>query len=246
MNRVGPQKTLATLPVMVPAGGGNYGCYVIDIVETPVGLALGYSRTEGMVQVAAYQAFDGGDEPLAPATRIATSAAFYDLELMVVGDEVLAAWVFTDDEVSIANFDTTLRVARFGANGALASEVATVAEANPGDFNYRPMWVDLGNAVGLACSREQSLDPSCTQGCVHLGFVHYFMFDPATFAPRSEQLELTSSNAAIPAGFTGRLLAGNADDALFLVDHWSHSNLAPEEATRTSLAPLSIAVHCEP
>jgi hypothetical protein len=241
---VGMHETLARVPVTLPAGGWGPGCSVIDAVETATGMAIVYARTDDTQERYAYQAFDADGRPLGPAQRLASDAAFTaSARLIAHGDAVVAAWsVGVGESRAVGRFDSTLRVARFGSDGTLGGEVVTVASGREGQLDQYAAWLDLGDALGLAFSREQKQDPACTDGCTFTGVVEYVVIDPDELAPRGPMLEIAPA-AAAPSGVSAVRLAGDAGDVLIRLDRWAYAS-ASVDAGRTPAAPGTALIHC--
>lgn len=161
------------------------------------------------------------------------------------GDDVLAVWVVAvGPNNSVGQVDSTLRVARFGADGSSSGEVATLAAAHAGQFDRKPLWVDLGDALGLAWSREQEVDTSCTESCLSKGTVEYSVLDAESLTPRGPALEL-GANGDSTDGITASLLSPDADDLLVTVDRWGQGPFSGGGWSRGGNNPGSATIHCD-
>jgi hypothetical protein len=241
----GTRKTLASLIEQQPTDGELPRCAVQAITATPNGYALVYERSRSAGNIFAYQAFDTEGASLAPATRLTPPDSWrFDASLIAHGPEVFVAWsVVVGPNMNAHEVSATLRIARFGANGMLSGDVATLAPASEKQVDARAMWIDLGNELGLAWTRDQTLDQACTEACLHSAVVRYVVLDDADLTPHSTPVELEVTGADNP-GLNGQLLAPNGADLLVLLSRWSYGDVQGGTGALMPATPASAALHC--
>lgn len=242
---VGTRKTLAPLITQQPTDGEYRTCAVQAITATPNGYALVYERSRSAGNIFAYQAFDTEGVALAPATRLTPPDSWrFDASLIAHGAEVLVAWsVMVGPNMNAHEVSATLRIARFGADGMLSGDVATLAPPSAKQVDARAMWVDLGNELGLAWTRDQTLDLACTEACLHSAVVRYVVLDDADLTPHSTPVELKVTGADNP-GLNGQLLAPNGADLLVLLSRWTYGDVQGSTGALMPATPASAALHC--
>lgn len=241
--RDGEPVTLATKPSVARGGAARYPtCAIFGHVATPRGIGLVYARGEGTQDVIAYQAFDAGGRALGPATRLTPPDTFPSgLAMIARGDEVLVAWAVPTGPNRDDETNASLRLVRFGADGRLRGEVATLAAAS-GQIEGASQFVDFGDAVGLVWSRRHRTDPDCTRGCSHSGSVHYVLLDGTDLAPRSVALELSAPDAAM--GISAWLAVRAADEVQVLIDQWKEVSYMGSGVTIEPGASATATILC--
>jgi hypothetical protein len=241
---VGTHVTLESMNVSAPPGGVPQ-CGVIAVAATPNGLALVYVRGEGDREVHAYRAFDADGKALATATRLAPADAYpMDASLIARGDDVLVAFgVAVGPSQDVGSLDATVRVARFGADGSLNGEVATLAPGRKGQFDRGVVWLDLGDALGVAWGREQKTDTSCMTACQYDGTAQYVVLDAAELTPRSAPIELAPDDAA--SIFGAGMLAPSGDDLLVVGARFTQQPWDDKQWSRLEALPGSATIHCD-
>ena len=152
--------------------------------------------------------------------------------LHVRGNQVLAAWSVTrgDNSVEVQEAATTIRVARFDANGERQGPMYDVQAPVNDREAVQAWWVEVGDDVGLLWS-DGSIIYSCG-GCILNHSLKFVVLDGQTFLPQSNVVELV--NPLLPGGLWHPRTAPVGDE-LLVVSTLEHL---------TAIEGVSAAIQC--
>jgi hypothetical protein len=113
------------------------------------------------------------------------------------GDQVLAAWSIVSGDSSFETQDaaTTIRVARFDANGERQGPMYDLQAPVKDRENVQPFWVDVGEDLGLLWA-EGDIIYICA-GCVPNHLLKFVVLDGQTFTPQSNVVAAVNT---LPSG----------------------------------------------
>jgi hypothetical protein len=191
------------------------------LTSTPVVLAQGQYLAAGgiapvedhfVVSYADYQYRDSGlvsrllvlgadgsalGEPVAFEDSSPTGFASTVPSLHTRGNQVLAAWSIVSGDSSFETQDaaTTIRVARFDANGERQGPMYDLQAPVKDRENVQPFWLDVGDDLGLLWA-EGDIIYICA-GCVPNHLLRFVVLDGQTFTPQSNVVALANT---LPSG----------------------------------------------
>ena len=118
-------------------------------------------------------------------------------KLHVRGEQVLAAWSVTSGDNSVEGQEgaTTIRIARFDANGERQGLMYDLQAKVTDQESVQPFWVDFGEDLGLLWA-DGSIIYICG-GCVPDHSLKFVVLDGQTFTPQSDVVQLVNT---LPAG----------------------------------------------
>ncbi len=236
-----PQRPVASL---VQGQGAVEG--VADIAQNGAGVSLIYVRPAGDLHGTVYRRFDADGAALGLPIQLKAPDAFYSGGVLLArGDETLAAWTVTEGEgLSVDQTHTSIRLARFSADGTLQGDVLVLASDDAGLVHtWVASFVDLGDSVGLLWTREQKVEPACTEACRSEATVHFVVLAADDLAQHSEPVELRVEGPDSPGLGVFRSVRLGGDELLVLMNRFSQSNSAVGWSTLES-SPVSATLGC--
>jgi hypothetical protein len=230
--------------VDLPQGPGPTEA-VTDVAESGDDVSLVYQRSQGDQHVMLYRRFGAAGTPVGAATRLDAPEPFYRAgALLPRGTDVLVAWqVIEGTDLSVDHTHSSVRLARFGADGKPRGEVLVLASDDARlDHYYSASWVDLGDSVGLVWAREHKVDPACDSGCEWTATVHFVAFAPDDLTRHSDPVELRIDGLDHP-GLGVFRVALLGDDLLLVMNRFIQS-YGQFGWSRLIASPVSATVHC--
>jgi hypothetical protein len=154
-------------------------------------------RESGLVSRLLVLGADGNalGPPIAFENSAPTGFAPSAPNLFVRGNQVLAAWSTLSGSVETEDAATTIRVARFDANGARQGPMYDLQAPVKDREAVQPLWIEMGDDVGLLWA-DGSIIYICG-GCVPNHSLKLVVLDGEKFTPQSKVLELVNP---LPAG----------------------------------------------
>jgi hypothetical protein len=151
-------------------------------------------------------------EPIAFEDSSANGFASTFPSLLVRGEQVFVAWsvLHGDSSYEVQEAATTIRVARFDANGQRQGPIYDLQAPVMDRENVQPFWVDMGDDVGLLWA-EGSIIYICG-GCVPDHQLKFVVLDGQSFNPQSDVAVLT--NTLPSGGLLSPATARHGDDLL--------------------------------
>jgi hypothetical protein len=218
---------------------------VLDVAESGDDVSLVYQRSQGDQHALLYRRFDASGAPVGTATYLDGPEPFYrTAALLARGTDVLVAWqVIEGTDLSVDHTHSSVRLARFGADGKPRGEVLVLASDDAGlDHYYSASWVDLGASVGLVWTREHKVDPACDSGCEWTAAVHFVAFAPDDLTRHSEPMSFAEQGPDHPGlGIFRAALLG--DDLLLVIKRFVQS-YGQFGWSRLDSSPMSVTLRC--
>lgn len=173
-------------------------------------------RDSGLVSRLLVVGSDGraSGEPIVLESSAATGFAGTLPNLLVRGEQVLAAWsiVTGDNSYETEDAATTIRLARFDDKGERQGLMYDLQAPVEDRESVQPFWVEVGDDVGLLWA-EGSIIYICG-GCVPDHSLKFVVLDGENFTPRSNVVQLANT---LPSGGLLSPAAARTGDELLVV-----------------------------